>query len=99
MKRRNTIGFALGLVIMLAAGCGRGAGEGTEARPSAASAKAASAAVYRVPIDGAPTKGDRTALVTLVAFSDYECPFCIRGNATIEQLQKIYGDKLRIVAR
>jgi len=99
MKKRNTIGFALGLALMLAAGCGRGGGEGTEAQTNPASPKAASATVARVPIDGAPVKGDRAALVTLVAFSDYECPFCIRGNATVEQLQKIYGDKLRIVAR
>jgi protein-disulfide isomerase len=84
---------------MLAAGCGRGGGEGTDGQTNPASAKVASAAVARVPIDGAPVKGDRAALVTLVAFSDYECPFCIRGNATVEQLQKIYGDKLRIVAR
>jgi protein-disulfide isomerase len=29
-------------------------------------------------VDGAPTKGDPRAKVTIVEFSDYECPFCSR---------------------
>ena len=31
-----------------------------------------------VTVDGAPTKGDKEARVTLVEFSDYQCPFCGR---------------------
>lgn len=97
MKRLANIGFALSLAITLVAGCGRG--DGADTPSGAAPAAIAAPNAVRVPIDDAPIKGDRAALVTLVAFSDYECPFCIRGNATVEQLQKLYGNKLRVVAR
>ena len=30
-------------------------------------------------VDGAPSKGPSTARVTIIEFSDYECPFCTRG--------------------
>ncbi|MBN8227584.1 thioredoxin domain-containing protein [Corallococcus macrosporus] len=62
-------------------------------------ARAVDPTVFKVPVDGAPTKGSVNALVTLVEFSDYECPFCSRANTTVEQLQKDYGSKLRVVMR
>jgi protein-disulfide isomerase len=100
MKRISRIGITFGLLITLAAGCGRGGGDEAAARPAPeGTAYKASSVVYRVPVDGAPVKGDRSALVTLVSFSDYECPFCTKGHAVVEQLQKTYGDKLRVVAR
>ncbi|MBK8214651.1 MAG: thioredoxin domain-containing protein [Myxococcales bacterium] len=54
-------------------------------------------ATYKVPVDGSPARGPKTALVTLVEFSDFECPFCKRIEGTLQQLRTIYGDKLRIV--
>ncbi len=55
--------------------------------------------VYKVPIEGSPTLGKATALVTMVEISDYQCPFCSRANVTVEQLQNDYGDKLRVVMK
>jgi protein-disulfide isomerase len=55
--------------------------------------------VYKVPVEGSPTKGSEDALITLVEFSDYECPFCSRANNTVEQLQREYGSKLRVVMK
>ncbi|RKG93714.1 thioredoxin [Corallococcus sp. CA053C] len=55
--------------------------------------------VFKVPVEGAPVKGSVNALVTLVEFSDYECPFCSRAHNTVVQLQKDYGSKLRVVMR
>jgi protein-disulfide isomerase len=54
-------------------------------------------AVYSVPIDGNPSKGPATAKVTIVEAAEFACPFCLRVNDTIEQLQKEYGDDLRVV--
>jgi protein-disulfide isomerase len=44
-----------------------------------------------------PTLGGATAKVTLVEFSDYQCPFCNRVEPTLKRLQSTYGDKIRIV--
>lgn len=41
--------------------------------------------------------GNKDAPVTIVVYSDFECPYCGRGYQTIKQVQKEYGDKVRIV--
>jgi len=55
----------------------------------------------RVTIDiaGAPTKGPAGAPVTLVAFSDFQCPYCQRVNPTLKALEAKYPGKLRIAFR
>jgi len=56
---------------------------------------------YRVELnnDGAPSRGPAAAAVTLVEFSDFQCPFCGRFFPTLKQVERSYGDKLRIVYR
>lgn len=54
-------------------------------------------AVYKVPVGNAPTRGPASALVTIVEFSDYQCPFCKRAENTVTALRTHYGDKIRIV--
>ncbi len=53
--------------------------------------------VWKVPVDKSPTKGPADALLTLVIFSEYQCPFCKRVEPTIDQLMKDYDGKIRIV--
>jgi protein-disulfide isomerase len=53
---------------------------------------------YEVPIaDHDPTRGPADAPVTLVEFSEYQCPFCARVNPTLKQLEQKYGNKVRFV--
>src|SRR5262249_9669297 len=52
---------------------------------------------YRVPIGSAPVRGKATALVTMVIFSDFQCPFCARVAPTVKQLSTEYSERLRIV--
>jgi len=57
--------------------------------------------VYKVPLENAPVKGKADALVTIVEFTDYECPFCARGEKTMQDLQKDsdYGKKIRFAMK
>ena len=49
--------------------------------------------------DNAPSFGPKDAKVTVVEFSDFECPYCVRAAKVTEQLRKEYGDKIRFVFR
>ncbi len=58
--------------------------------------------VVRYPVDEAnnPSLGAADAPITIIEFSDYECPFCTRWHAEVwPQLEEAYGDKIRLVYR
>lgn len=46
-----------------------------------------------------PSKGPASAPVTVVEFSDFQCPYCKQVVPTIEQAVAKYGDKIRVVFR
>jgi len=50
-----------------------------------------------VPVGASPVRGPAGALVTIIEFADYECPFCARVESTLRDLRSAYGDKLRLV--
>jgi protein-disulfide isomerase len=52
-----------------------------------------------VAASGYPAKGPASAPVTIVEFSDFQCPFCSRVTPTLEQVVSKYGNKLRLVFR
>lgn len=47
----------------------------------------------------APSRGPRSAPVTVVEFTDYQCPYCHRAQNVVDQLLSRYGGKLRFVHR
>ncbi|MFO0678106.1 MAG: thioredoxin domain-containing protein [Polyangiaceae bacterium] len=57
----------------------------------------APAVPWRVPVGKSPIAGPADAPVTIVVFSDFECPFCKKADVTLEDLRSSYGSKLRVV--
>jgi protein-disulfide isomerase len=56
-------------------------------------------AAIKVPVDNAPTLGPADAPITVVEFSDFQCPFCKRAAPTFRQLVDEYKGKVRIAFR
>jgi protein-disulfide isomerase len=54
---------------------------------------------YAVPADGRPAFGPADALVTIIEYSDFQCPFCSRVNPTMKQIKETYPKDVRIVFR
>jgi protein-disulfide isomerase len=52
---------------------------------------------HEIPVGGSPVKGPENAPVTIVEFSDYQCPFCARSEPVVAQVVREYGDKVRFV--
>jgi len=50
---------------------------------------------YEVDVGSAPIRGNADATVTIVEWSDFQCPFCKRVAPTLSQIQAEYGDKVR----
>ncbi len=46
-----------------------------------------------------PSKGPASAPVTIIEFSDFECPFCGRAEDTVKRVMKEYDGKVRLVYR
>lgn len=46
-----------------------------------------------------PSRGNAQAKVTIVEFSDFECPFCSKAEESVTQVMDKYGDKVRLVFR
>jgi protein-disulfide isomerase len=46
-----------------------------------------------------PARGSASAPVTIVEFSDFECPFCGHAVETLQHVEKTYGNNVRIVFR
>jgi protein-disulfide isomerase len=53
--------------------------------------------VYKVPVGNSPVKGPKTAKVTIIQFSDFQCPFCSRVEPTMSDLEKDFGKDVRVV--
>ena len=65
-------------------------------QPGCAAVPSDVGAAVRVPIEGMPVFGSASALVTVVAFTDYECPYCAKADRTILTLRAELGDDVRV---
>lgn len=55
--------------------------------------------VQNISADDDPAKGAPNAPVTIIEFTDFQCPACAAMHPVIEEVLKSYGDKVRFVVR
>lgn len=44
-----------------------------------------------------PVIGPKDAAITIVCFTEFQCPYCARSVSTMDELMEIYPDQLRLV--
>lgn len=54
---------------------------------------------YTIDSRGEPTLGSGEAAVTIVEFSDFQCPYCSQARELLKELKTSYGDRVSIVYR
>jgi protein-disulfide isomerase len=57
------------------------------------------APVFAIATDDQPVKGNPSAAVTIVEFTDYQCPTCAAARPVLDRLMTEYGDRVRLVVR
>lgn len=55
--------------------------------------------VQRISVDDDPARGDANAPVTIVEFTDFQCPSCAAMHPILDEVIKSYGNKVRFVVR
>ncbi len=55
--------------------------------------------VQMITVDDDPVRGDANAPVTIVEFTDFQCPTCASMQPILEEILKSYGNKVRLVVR
>ena len=55
--------------------------------------------IYKVEVAGAVTSGPANAPVTLVEFTDFQCPFCSRGQETVKRIMEAWPREVRVVSK
>jgi protein-disulfide isomerase len=53
--------------------------------------------VYEIEVGEAPIRGNPNAEVTIVEYSDFQCPFCARAQPILEAVLEKYPDDVRLV--
>ena len=95
------------LAIIAGVGCGKAGDAPAPPAPPAPAPPAAPPVAqvaeperYRIPVTPTePSRGAEDALVTIVEFSDFECPFCSRVEPTVSAILEEYAGKVRVVWR
>jgi protein-disulfide isomerase len=53
--------------------------------------------VYNLPLGTSTIKGNKNASITVVEFSDFQCPYCARLQPTLRDVLKAYPNDVKLV--
>ncbi len=99
----GTAGFIILGGCMLSGKCelGAGSGKGYAIAPDVAAPTGEPVPTGAIPEVTSDDwiRGDKNAPVTMIEYSDFECPFCGRFAPTVDQIMKEYSGKVRLVFR
>jgi protein-disulfide isomerase len=51
----------------------------------------------KIPVEGSPLLGPQDAPVTLVEFSDFQCPYCIKAVGELQAIMKAYPTQVKLI--
>lgn len=51
----------------------------------------------KIPVGNSPIKGPEDAKITIIEFSDFQCPYCSRADKTMQEVLKAYPKDVRLV--
>jgi len=68
-----------------------------QAQPSPARPAVDLNKVHNLPVAHSPVKGNKSAPVTIVEFSDFQCPYCAQLQQTLSEVLKAYPKEVRLV--
>lgn len=51
---------------------------------------------FNIEVGSSPFFGSQSAKVTIVEFSDFQCPFCAKGADILKEIKKKYGNKVKV---
>ncbi|HXU63674.1 MAG TPA: thioredoxin domain-containing protein [Polyangia bacterium] len=75
----------------------KGAKSGGQAQAQAAAkGPGAGTEVYKIAVADAPTRGSKQPKVTIIEYSDFQCPYCGRARETVDTLMKQYGSDVQL---
>lgn len=93
----GAVGCAIAMLLTGSKGTPAPAVEVAAPVPPSAQAIAPAAPPVRVERGDAPVLGPKNAPVSIVVWSDFQCPFCAQAEPTLAELRKSYGDKINVV--
>ncbi|MFH0814713.1 MAG: DsbA family protein [Candidatus Falkowbacteria bacterium] len=100
MAAVSVLGFIILLVIVFAQGTTDGAKDVAGADNKAVVNEDDSVAQQVVAIKASEhVRGNKDSKVEIIEYSDFECPFCLKHRATMDEVYKNYKDKVKFVFR
>ena len=101
----SACGYSRGLAAVIVETIKKGGSEADAIRAAAASPLAHGPAqdtklledAIPIPTQGAPVRGPNAAPITLVEFSDFQCPYCVAAVPQLQEVMKAFPTQVKLI--